>query len=330
MRLVTFSNGRADRLGALLDEAVLLDLADAARGAGLPEVPFGTMLGLIEAGPDAWYEARALVAAAPAAAQRDATRCPLRAPLPLPPQIRDFMCFEKHVVQAFGAALRMRAARAASPVERDTLLAQASAYRPPEAWYQQPLYYKANRFAVSGPEEVVEWPAYSRLMDYECELACVIGRPGRDIPVSRAREHVFGFTIFNDFSARDAQAIEMAGGLGPAKGKDFDKANAFGPCIVTMDELGDPYDLDMIVRVNGAERSRGYSGSMHWKFEDMIAHASRGETLHAGEILGSGTVGDGCGLEHLKFLEDADVVELEISGIGVLRNTVRRARGTPA
>ncbi len=201
---------------------------------------------------------------------------------------------------------------------------------PPEAWYQQPLYYKANRFAVSGPEEVVEWPAYSRLMDYECELACVIGRPGRDIPVSRAREHVFGFTIFNDFSARDAQAIEMAGGLGPAKGKDFDKANAFGPCIVTMDELGDPYDLEMIVRVNGAERSRGCSGSMHWKFEDMIAHASLGETLHAGEILGSGTVGDGCGLEHLKFLEDGDVVELEISGIGVLRNTVRRTRGTPA
>jgi 2-keto-4-pentenoate hydratase/2-oxohepta-3-ene-1,7-dioic acid hydratase in catechol pathway len=166
-------------------------------------------------------------------------------------------------------------------------------------------------------------------MDYECELACVIGTGGRDIPASRARQHVFGFTIFNDFSARDAQAIEMAGGLGPAKGKDFDGANAFGPCIVTLDEIGDPYGLEMIVRVNGVERSRGSSGDMHWRFEDMIAHVSRGETLHPGEILGSGTVGDGCGLEQLRFLEDGDTVEIEIQPIGVLRNRIVRS-GAPA
>ena len=158
-------------------------------------------------------------------------------------------------------------------------------------------------------------------------VAIIIGKPAFRVSIADAMDYVAGYTIFNDISARDAQAIEMGGMLGPAKGKDFDKANAFGPCIVTADEIGDPYALDMIVRVNGEERSRGNSGTMHWKFEDLIAHVSRGETLHPGEILGSGTVGDGCGLEHLRFLEDGDVVELEIERIGVLRNRVVRAPG---
>jgi len=330
MRLVTFLRDGADRLGALTAAGAVVDLACAAQATQRDGAPFQSMLGLIEAGPPAWDRARELAAAAPAAALLDSGSVTLRAPLPLPPQVRDFMCFEKHVVQAFAAAFRMRASRAASSGERDALLAQAAAYRPPEAWYRQPLYYKANRFAVSGPDDVVEWPAFSRLMDYECELACVIGQGGRDIAAADALAHIFGFTIFNDFSARDAQAVEMAGGLGPAKGKDFDGANSFGPCIVTPDEIGDPYDLDMVVRVNGEERSRGNSGSMHWKFEDLIAHVSRGETLYPGEILGSGTVGDGCGLEHLRFLEDGDLVELEIARIGVLRNRVVRASGSPA
>ena len=330
MKLVTYTQDMVDRLGALLPGHEVVDLARAASGSGIDDGPFRSMLGLIEAGPDAWLAARDLAASSTTATRVRLSQVSLRAPLPLPPQIRDFMCFEKHVLQAFGAAFRMRAARAASPEERDALLAQAEGYRPPQAWYAQPLYYKANRFAVSGPDDTIEWPTYSRLMDYECELACVIGCPGRDIPVERARDHIFGFTVFNDFSARDAQAVEMAGGLGPAKGKDFDKANAFGPCIVTLDEIGSPYDLEMIVRINGEERSRGSSGDMHWTFEQMIAHASRGETLKAGEILGSGTVGDGCGLEHLRFLQHGDVIELEISGIGVLRNRIVATPGEAA
>jgi 2-keto-4-pentenoate hydratase/2-oxohepta-3-ene-1,7-dioic acid hydratase in catechol pathway len=326
MRLVTFSDGQADRLGAEAGADDILDLARAASLLARSSPAFGSLQALIEAGPSAWDEARGLIESAPEAALVKRTGCQLRAPLPTPPQIRDFMCFEKHVVQAFGAAFRMRAAQAETEAERDSLRAQAAAYRPPAAWYRQPLYYKANRFAVSGPGETIEWPAYSRIMDYECELACVIGPGGRDIPGPQAGRHIFGFTIFNDFSARDAQAVEMAGGLGPAKGKDFDKANAFGPCVVTADEIGDPYGLEMIVRINGSERSRGNSSSMHWKFEDMISHVSRGETLHPGEILGSGTVGDGCGLEHLRFLEDGDEIELEIDRIGVLRNRVVRTR----
>lgn len=322
MRLVTFHMAsEKPQLGALLQDGGVLDLAAAAGGA----LPFQSMLSLIEAGPGAWEQARALIRHAVSSCTRQAVDCRLLAPLPVPPQIRDFMCFEKHVIQAFGAAFRMKATRAASAEEKAGLLAQADAFRPPPVWYERPLYYKANRFSISGPGDSIRWPGYSRLMDYECELACVIGRTGADIRRERALDHVFGYTIFNDFSARDAQGAEMPGGLGPAKGKDFDGANAFGPCIVTADEIPDPYGLPMIVRVNGAERSRGNSRDMHWKFEDLIAYVSQGETLRPGEILGSGTVGDGCGLESLQFLGDGDQVELEIPPIGVLQNRVVRS-----
>lgn len=322
MRLVTFKldNGRP-RLGAMLAGGGVLDLQQAAGGAA----EFASMLSLIEAGPGAWERTKGLVKDSPTSAVHRAGTHALLAPMCCPPQVRDFMCFEKHVIQAFGAAFRMRATRATSTQEREALLAQAVGYRPPPVWYERPLYYKANRFSVSGPGDTICWPAYSRLMDYECELACIIGVGGVDIPRERAMRHVFGYTIFNDFSARDTQGAEMAGGLGPAKGKDFDGANAFGPCILTADEVPKPYALPMIVRVNGEERSRGSSGTMHWKFEDLIAYVSQGETLRPGEILASGTVGDGCGLEHLRFLEDGDQVEIEIPPIGVLVNRVVRA-----
>ncbi len=321
MRLVSFriSDDRP-RLGALRADGNVLDLQRAAGGGA----EFASMQALIEAGPAAWERASELARDPSRRGVRDKGTFVLLAPMARPPQIRDFMCFEKHVRQAFGAAFRMRATRAATDEEKTALLAQAAAYRPPPVWYERPLYYKANRFSISGPGDTIRWPAYSRLMDYECELACVIGRGGADIPRASALDHIFGYTIFNDFSARDAQGAEMTGGLGPAKGKDFDGANAFGPCVVTADEIPDPYALPMIVRVNGEERSRGNSAEMHWKFEDVIAYVSQGETLQPGEILGSGTVGDGCGLEHLRFLEDGDRVELEIPPIGVLENRVLR------
>jgi 2-keto-4-pentenoate hydratase/2-oxohepta-3-ene-1,7-dioic acid hydratase in catechol pathway len=224
----------------------------------------------------------------------------LLAPIPQPPQMRDFLCFEKHLVQAFKAIGR----------------------EPPKAWYERPIFYHPSRFSVCGTGADVPWPSFTEKLDFELEFGCYIGRPGKDIPKARAREHIFGYTIFNDFSARDEQTREMAGGLGPGKGKDFDNANAMGPCLVTADELGDPYRLEMKVRVNGEEWGRGNSRDMHWKFEDCIAHASRSETLHAGEFFGSGTVGNGCGLEQMRFLNPGDVVELEVEGIGILRNRV--------
>jgi len=196
--------------------------------------------------------------------------------------------------------------------------------RVPSTFYEQPIYYKCNRFAVVGTDADVIWPDYSQVLDFELEFGCFIKRPAKDVPKEKARDCIFGYTIFNDFTARDAQTAEMGGQLGPAKGKDFDTANAMGPCLVTADELKDPYSLAMIARVNGAEWGRGRSDTMHWSFEDLIAWISRSETIYPGEFLGSGTVGNGCGLEQMRFLEPDDVVELEVEGIGILRNTVRK------
>jgi 2-keto-4-pentenoate hydratase/2-oxohepta-3-ene-1,7-dioic acid hydratase in catechol pathway len=262
------------------------------------------MLALIEAGAPGLELAAELTRDAPPETQYALGDVRLLTPLPNPPQIRDFLCFEEHLHNSFGQAARMAGREPEIPA----------------VWYQQPIYYKGNRFSVNGPDSDVVWPDYSQVMDYELELACVIGIGGRDITREQAAAHIFGFTIFNDASARDVQDVEMAGRLGPAKGKDFDTGNVLGPWIVTSDELRDPYALEMTARVNGEEWSRGSSASMYHRFEDLIAFVSRSETLHPGEILGSGTVGSGCGLEQGRFLNDGDVVELEIQGIGVLRN----------
>jgi 2-keto-4-pentenoate hydratase/2-oxohepta-3-ene-1,7-dioic acid hydratase in catechol pathway len=306
MKLATFTTASdGPTLGVVVgaDSVVCVQAAhELLRGARAPELE--SMLALIGAGAEALEHTTELAREAPAECRRDLGEVRLLAPLPEPPQIRDFLCFEEHLKNSFAQAAKL------TGEEREI----------PPVWYQQPIYYKANRFAVSGTEADVVWPSYSQVMDYELELACVIGTGGSDIAREDAAGHVFGFTIFNDASARDAQMIEMGGQLGPAKGKDFDTGNVFGPWIVTAEELGDPYALEMVARVNGEEWSRGNSASMHHRFEDLIAFVSRSETLHPGEILGSGTVGGGCGLEQGRFLSDGDVVELEVQGIGVLRN----------
>jgi 2-keto-4-pentenoate hydratase/2-oxohepta-3-ene-1,7-dioic acid hydratase in catechol pathway len=192
----------------------------------------------------------------------------------------------------------------------------------PKEWYEIPVYYKSAHWSIVGPGEEVLWPAFTEKFDYELELAAVIGRPGRNIPESSAREYIAGYTIMNDFSARDMQRKEMKVRLGPAKGKDF--ATGLGPVIVTPDELGDPYSLNMTARVNGETWSKGNSGSIHYSFEQMIAFASLDETLQPGDVIGSGTVGGGCGLELDRWVKPGDIIELEIEKIGVLRNTVVR------
>jgi 2-keto-4-pentenoate hydratase/2-oxohepta-3-ene-1,7-dioic acid hydratase in catechol pathway len=299
MKLVTFRiaagrEGRAPVPGALVE--------GGTKVAALPG--FASVLEIVEGGQNALDRAHDALRHSPTVLA--ASNVTLLAPIPHPPQMRDFLCFEKHLVQAFEAVGKLRGTPA----------------RVPQVWYERPLFYHPSRFSVCGPDAEVPWPAYCEKLDFELEFGCYIGKPGKDIPRERAREHIFGYTIFNDFSARDEQTREMAGQLGPGKGKDFDNANAMGPCLVTADELGDPYRLGMAVRVNGEEWGRGNSRDMHWKFEDCIAHASRSETLHPGEFFGSGTVGNGCGLESLRFLKPNDVVELEVEGIGILRNRV--------
>jgi 2-keto-4-pentenoate hydratase/2-oxohepta-3-ene-1,7-dioic acid hydratase in catechol pathway len=151
-----------------------------------------------------------------------------------------------------------------------------------------------------------------------------IGRQGRDIAESEAASYIAGYTIFNDFSARDMQLREMQGRLGPAKGKDFDTGNVMGPWLVTPEEIADPYALTMTARVNGEEWSRASTGDLHFTLEEIIAYISRDETLYPGDFIGAGTAPGGCGLELDRWIQAGDVVELEVEGLGVLRNEVSR------
>jgi fumarylacetoacetate (FAA) hydrolase len=231
--------------------------------------------------------------------------------LPLPPvaSIRDFYAFEQHV---------------------KTCRKQRGLDMVPQ-WYQVPVFYFSNPAGVIGPGDPVTPPASSQALDYELELACVIGKPARDLPADeRALECVAGFTIMNDWSARDIQRTEMAVGLGPSKSKDF--ATSLGPELVTFDELRDRFrdgrlHLDMTAAVNGRVLSRGNAGSMFWTWPQLLAHASRDTTLRPGDVLGSGTVGTGCILELTPeavggWLKPGDVVELTIERLGTLRNPI--------
>jgi len=313
MKLVTFqvTPQGPPALGALADDRVIDVVAVNRRETGSTAPALESMQALIEAGPAGLRLVQRCLESAREEERHDLGRMTLLAPLPLPMQIRDCLCFEEHIRRSVEGM--KRGGEAPPPMALAML----------ETVRRRPVWYKANRFAVVGPDAEIVWPKYSSVMDYECEMAAVIGTRGRDIRKERAASHVFGYTIFNDFSARDAQMDEMAGGLGPAKGKDFDGANAFGPCIVTADEF-DPYDARMSVYVNGEKRSENHSGTMTHRFEDVIALVSDSETLHPGEILGSGTVGGGCGMEIGRMLESGDVVELRVEGIGVLRNRVVR------
>ena len=312
MKLVTFATAEGPpHIGALSDD--LSGIVDFTASVASPV--FRDMLALIDGGEAALDAARRLRERADAVVL-DAAAQRLLAPVPEPRQMRDCLCFEKHLKQA--RAARMMRDDPSVVIDPDTMTI-------PAVWYKQPIYYKGNRFSVVGPEAVVEWPSYSEVLDYEMEFCIFTGKGGKNIARDAAREHIFGYSIFNDISARDAQSAEMAGQLGPAKGKDFDTGNIIGPWLVTADEIADPYDLTMVVRVNGEERSRGNSGEMHHRFEDILAHVSRDETIRAGEFFGSGTVGGGCALEIGGFLQPGDVVELDVTGLGVLRNQVMRS-----
>lgn len=213
--------------------------------------------------------------------------------------LRDFIAFEQHI----GTVRKQRGGEI------------------PEVWYRMPVYYKGNYRSLLGHDQQLTWPRYSEKMDYELELACIVGKEGIDIIEEEAASHIGGYAVMNDWSARDTQFDEMAVGLGPAKGKDF--GTSVGPWVVTPDEFN-PADARMTARINGETWSDGNIGQIHWSFSRMIAHVSMDERVYPGDILGSGTVGGGCGLELDRWLQPGDVVELEVEGIGVLRNRVVR------
>ena len=326
MKLATFARDGAQRIGLVhASDTAVFDLALAAQRNGSEVEPFRSMLDLIDAGDRAFDDARALFDSHgdERSFSHSLADVELLAPLPVPRQMRDAMSFPLHILQGVrGSVLQL--AREAGDTREVARLEAEPLGELPAVYRERPIYYITNRFSVAGPGAVVQWPRYSRLMDYELELGCITKGRASNISAANAREHIFGFTIYNDFSARDAQRIEMQGRLGPAKGKSFDGGNVLGPWIVTPDEIGSPYGLRMSVRVNGELRCNTTSEGMLHSFEEIIAYVSRDETLMPGEFIGSGTVGNGCGLETGRFLEDGDAVELEIEKIGKLVNVVRR------
>jgi 2-keto-4-pentenoate hydratase/2-oxohepta-3-ene-1,7-dioic acid hydratase in catechol pathway len=188
-------------------------------------------------------------------------------------------------------------------------------------WYRLPVYWKANPENTAGPEEDVIWPGYSQKLDFELEFGVYISRSGKNIPVEEASSFIAGYTIFNDISARDRQADEGVMTFGPAKGKDFDTAKVFGPCMVTPDEFeGRPHR--MTAHINKEMWSDGSTGDMHWTFPQLISYVSEYETLRPGDFLGSGACPTGCGLELNRWIKPGDEIEFEVEGIGVLRNRI--------
>ncbi len=255
---------------------------------GVVDVGFdGDMLAFIEAG-------------APLGNRVPVKDARLLAPL-RPRSLRDFLTFEGHLHNAL--------TRLGRPI--------------PTEWFDVPAFYKGMPDTVIGPDEEIPWPSYTQKLDHELELAAIIGRRGKNIAKENALDYVFGYTIWNDVSARDVQTRELPIGMGPAKAKDWDGSNVLGPCIVTADEL-DSSNLRMAVRVNGEVWGEDTSAHMHHTFADLIHYAAQAQTLYPGEVFGSGTAAGGSGLELDRWLKEGDIVEMEIEGIGVLRNRIGR------
>jgi 2-keto-4-pentenoate hydratase/2-oxohepta-3-ene-1,7-dioic acid hydratase in catechol pathway len=225
----------------------------------------------------------------------DANEVKLKAPVPRPNSLRDYVSFEGHA--SFCGKRQLD-----------------------KGWYEIPVCYKGNPDTIIGPDEIILWPAFTDLLDYELEYGIYIGKEGKNIPRERAEEYIAGYTIFNDISARDIQLKEMlVGGVGPAKGKDT--CSVMGPCLVTPEEV-DPKNMRMIARVNGAVWSDNNSGTAYWTWPQIIEFASMEETLYPGDFLGSGTVEAGCGMELDRWIQPGDIIELEVEDIGILRNPI--------
>jgi 2-keto-4-pentenoate hydratase/2-oxohepta-3-ene-1,7-dioic acid hydratase in catechol pathway len=222
----------------------------------------------------------------------------LQPPVTKVPVLRDFAAFEDHLKVTFtkmGLSI-------------------------PAVWYERPLCFKGNPTSLYGHDHEVPWPAYAKKLDYELELAAVIGKPVRDADFEAAADCILGYTLLNDFSARDVQAGEMRNSTGPYKGKDF--AWGLGPWIVTPDELGDPAAVKMKVSVNGEVWAESTPGPMQWTFPEIVSYTSQCETLNIGDVFGSGTVNSGCGFEIDRWIQPGDVVELWADGVGTLRHRV--------
>ncbi len=326
MKLVTYSHGQKEQLGLWIGDSIH-PLAEAAAKKGIADFPV-TMMGLLEAGEAMMDRARE-VENAISDGSLDSNGLPvnevsLLAPVPRPASCRDAYAFRQHVA----AARRNRGV---------DMIPEFDEY---------PVFYFTNHNAIQGPGDIYCMPDHFQRLDFELEWAAVIGRKGLNVKAEKADSYIAGYTIMNDMSARLMQMEEMKLNLGPAKGKDF--TTVIGPSLVTPDELepyltsakeehtGRAYKLSMTCKVNGKQVSEGNAADMDWTFAEIIERCAYGTPVLPGDVIGSGTVGTGCFLElngtgKLKdpnykpqWLQENDVVEMEITGLGLLRNTIRR------
>jgi len=306
MKLVTFETNNARHIGAVLAGGTTISDFTAAGDAH-----FADMLALIDGGEAALDAARKLEAKPAKVVDLSAVR--LLAPVPTPRAMFDCLCFEKHLVQSARNGHMVRGGPPVIPVNDGVI---------PEVYKELPVYYKGNRFSVIGTGQDIICPRYTTKLDYEMEFGVFLGKTGKNLTKEEAAENIFGYCIFNDVSARDIQMSEMRGMLGPSKGKDFDTGNVMGPWLVTADEVPDAQNLKMEVYLNGEKVSSGSSADMMHTFPEIVAYSSQDETRRPGEFFGSGTVGGGCGLETGRLLENGDVLEMEVTGLGRLRNKI--------
>lgn len=304
MKLVTFKKStstKAPRLGAWIGDDKIVDLDTAANGLGMLECFAQNLTTNLQSSIDA-VQKQLTAGAAEVGTVFPVADVQLLAPFPQPASLRDFGVFKTHM----DAAARITG-KEISP-----------------EWFKLPNYYRGSTSpaSIAGHEAVITWPNYTEKLDFELEWGVYIGKIGKNISVAEAPEYIAGYTIYNDISARDIQFRHMTLALGPAKGKDFDNSNIMGPCLVTPDEIGDPYNLRMIATVNGEVWADGNTSDMYYTFAEMISFVSQSETLYPGDFLGSGTVGKGCGWELDRWIQPGDVIELEVENIGVLRNRI--------
>lgn len=316
MRLVTYTSGNSfPRLGVLDGDLVVDPQATLAAAAALTgdspdpgrSVPTDVLAYLSAGSESRRFTEGALTAVAAATQRGDDLNQPgrlaattpmadvhLLAPVPRPRRVRDYLTYNQH---AQGSGI-------------DVI---------PAAFAAMPICYKCNVESIIGPEEPLLWPSYTEQLDFELEIGFYTSGGGRNMTVEEAQRCIAGVTLFNDVSARDIQMFEMGLTIGPSKGKDF--CTAMGPTLVTIDEV-DEWSIEVSARVNGEQWAAGTTKDRQFSFAEVLAWASLDETVYPGEFFGLGTVGGGCGLELDRWIQPGDVVELEASGIGVLRNPV--------
>ncbi|WP_103654447.1 fumarylacetoacetate hydrolase family protein [Agarilytica rhodophyticola] len=327
MKLATFIYNDVETWGINVN-GKLIDIPSCERELGV-KLPFDNVLSMVKYGKNGIKLVDELVSKVDFSISKylviEPDEVVFLAPIQVPESIRDFGLFEKHLINIIRFFVLGKFSAFDKKLEKLTNGKFSLAKKINKNWYHSPSYYKGNRFAMIGHNAHVKIPSGCRAFDFELELGVYLCSEAANITKENAKNHIFGVTLFNDFTARDIQGREMGTRMGPAKGKDFDRGYSTGPYLVTTDEL-DIDDIECQVYVNGKLFGGGNTDEMHWSFEEVIEYTSKNETLYPGELIGSGTItgkiGSGCGAEIGQFLKPGDTVELKNSVIGTLKNIV--------